>query len=354
MSHGVATEQRTVYTRIRRLGPTILTRPTRYFVIASLLTLVTGLGVGLVAYYTGFSTVAFTSEGPDELRYVPAHASLVAYADVGGVMASGVRQKLRALAVPQDGQDEFERQTGIDIERDIDAVVALVAPEDPARESHGSGMVLARGRFDAVRIEAFMRERGASVEEYHGIRLITAEVPTGVQSTASHSPMSVAFLQPGVAAVGSSSLVRAAIDLRSAGASASILSNQEMMGRIRPLGEGTVWAVGRFDALTSQARLPDNFASQLPPITWFSISGRVDDSVDGVVRAETRDKESADALRDILRGVVAFGRLQTTSHPAFQGLIDGLELGGTDAVVTLSFKIPASFFDQALIADVTR
>jgi hypothetical protein len=79
----------------------------------------------------------------------------------------------------------------------------------------------------------------------------------------------------------------------------------------------------------------------------------VDDAVDGAVRAETRDKESADALRDIVRGLVAFGRLQLTSHPGLQGIVDGIVLGGTDASVTLSFNIPASFFDQPLVSSGT-
>jgi hypothetical protein len=330
-----------------------MTRLTRYFVIASLLTLTVGVGVGLVAYYTGFSTVAFTSEGPDELRYVPAHASVVAYADVGQIMSSGVRQKLRALAVPQDGQDQFERQTGINIERDIDAVVALVAAEDPARESQGSGMVLARGRFDQVRIEAFMREHGASVEDYRGVRLITtAAHPVSDPGARPHSPLSIAFLQPGLAAVGGSPLVRSAIDLKSAGA--SVVTNRDMMERVRPLVAGNAWAVGRFDALTHQARLPDGLASQLPPITWLSFSGRVDDGVEGVLRAETRDKESADALRDVARGLIAFGRLQLTSHPVLQTVVQGLELGGTGASVTLSVNLPSSFFDQANPAAALR
>ena len=36
-------------------------------------------------------------------------------------------------------------------------------------------MVLARGRFDEVRIEALMREHGAHVDAYKGKRLITTE-----------------------------------------------------------------------------------------------------------------------------------------------------------------------------------
>ena len=68
---------------------------------------------------------------------------------------------------------EFQNQTGINIETDIDRVVAcLDARIDDGANRPGAGMVLARGRFDAVKIEALMREHGAQVEDYKGKRLI--------------------------------------------------------------------------------------------------------------------------------------------------------------------------------------
>ena len=51
-----------------------MTTRTRYFVIASLLVVGTGLGTGLVAYY-GFPTSALTAvSGPDELRFLPSNS----------------------------------------------------------------------------------------------------------------------------------------------------------------------------------------------------------------------------------------------------------------------------------------
>jgi hypothetical protein len=71
-----------------------MTTRTRYFLVGSLLTLTIGLGVGLVAYSLGFSTSAFTRQGgPDELQFVPANATLVAYADVRDIMTSELRQR---------------------------------------------------------------------------------------------------------------------------------------------------------------------------------------------------------------------------------------------------------------------
>ena len=70
-----------------------MNRKTRYFVIASLLVLGIGVGVGLVAYYVGVPT-AFAQQGPDELQLVPGNAVVVAYASVHEVMASNLRERV--------------------------------------------------------------------------------------------------------------------------------------------------------------------------------------------------------------------------------------------------------------------
>jgi hypothetical protein len=73
-----------------------MTAKTRYFVIVSLLVVGVGLGTGLVAYYIGFPARAFFSgSGPEELRYMPDTASVVAAVDVREIMASDVRQRLK-------------------------------------------------------------------------------------------------------------------------------------------------------------------------------------------------------------------------------------------------------------------
>jgi hypothetical protein len=313
---------------------------TRYVVITSLLVLTVGLGAGLVAYYGGLPTSAFSQQaGPEELKFVPADASLVAYADVQHIMTSGLRQKLRFVMPDKaDGRQEFESRTGINIETDIDHVVAFVAPvHQPAGETPGTGMVLARGRFDVVKIEALMRDHGAEVEEYKGKRLVVGSAQNG------NPTLSLAFLEPGLIAVGTDRLVHGAVDLRDGGA--SILTNDPMMTRIRDLDAGNAWAAGKFDELTAKAPIPAEIREKLPPVAWFSASARVDDGLGATIRAETRDEQSANNLRDVIRGGVALARLQAASRPEFQSLIQSFQLGGTGNVVSLSFDLPAQVLD---------
>lgn len=321
-----------------------MTTRTRYFVIASLLVTGVGLSTGLVAYYVGFPAGAFTrTGGPQELDYVPRDAAVIAFANVQEVMTSELRQKLRhALPPTENGQQELQNQTGINIETDIDRVVAGLYP-DKDNAKGGSGMVLARGRFDETRIESLMREHGAQVEDYKGKRLIVASPSKGGQFAA-------AFMEPGLVALGSANVVKMAIDLHQSGNNPqagvqSVTGNEELMEQVRALDSGNAWAVGRFDVLTSRAHLPENVASQIPAITWFSVSTHINGGLRGVLRAETRDDEAATALRDVVRGFLALGKLQTGSHPEIQAMMQSLELGGTGKTVALSFDVPAAVFD---------
>ena len=68
-----------------------MTARTRYFVIASLLVLIVGLGTGVVVYYLGVPSLGLLARtGPAELRYLPRDSAVVAYANVRGVMASAI------------------------------------------------------------------------------------------------------------------------------------------------------------------------------------------------------------------------------------------------------------------------
>jgi hypothetical protein len=340
-----------------------MTVRTRYFVIVSLLVIVVGLGTGLVAYYVGFPTSAFFSRGgPDELRFLPGSASVIAYADVREVMASDLRQRFRkslAAGAQESGQREFQNLTGINIETDIEHVLACFDVNASGAAGMGAGVVLARGTFDDVKIEALMREHGARVENYKGKRLIVADrfTPRSPSSDSNDSTLgpqsrlpqnsegfSLAFMEPGLVAVGSTTLVQHAIDLHVGGGD-SAATNEELVSHVRALEGGNVWAVGRMDVLRARAKLPDIVANQLPPITWFSIRGRIDGGLQALLSAEARDDESANNLRDVVRGFLALAKLQTSSKPEFQRFVQSLELSGTGRTVALSLDVPAQVFD---------
>ncbi len=335
-----------------------MTAKTRYFVIASVLVLVVGLGTGLVAYFVGLPGVGAVQGGPDELQYVPRTATIVAFADVRQVMDSDVRRRLgQALeSIPnrEQGQQELENQTGINLEHDIDRVVAF-ADSSPAGEGiHGSGLVLARGRFDPVKIEGLMRSHGATVEEYKGKRLFVSRLgdaaPDQAAAVGGDTPnvanvaFGLTFLEPGLAALGGATLLRNAVDLQGGGE--NVTDNTELMDLVRSLSTtNNAWVVGRFDSLTEQAKLPDAVMARLPAITWFSLGTHINGGITGVFTAEARDEASATNLRDVVRGLLALAKIQAGSRPELQAAIQSLAVEGEGTSVRLSFAVPSQVFD---------
>ncbi|MEO6213896.1 MAG: hypothetical protein ABIP65_09750 [Vicinamibacterales bacterium] len=309
-----------------------MTKKTRYFLAGSAAVLTAGLCTGLVAFYVGGFQPVSAAPVANELRYVPADSTVVAYADVRAIMDSDLRQRLKAvMPIHEQGQQEFQQQTGIDLERDIDYIVAAVAGVDP----HNGGLIVARGRFNDGQLEALAREHGGIAEEYKGKRLVNSPATEG------HSTQfTLAFLEPGLVAMGTRAAVQKSIDAQLS--SHSITGNNEMMEIVAEVGQGNnAWAVGRFEAIASQAKLPAELASRMPPIKWFSAAGHVNGGISGTLRAQATDEESAELLRRQVSGALALGEMLAKSDPKLAPLVQSLQLSGSGKTVAVSFTLPA-------------
>jgi hypothetical protein len=346
-----------------------MNRTSRLFLMGSGFVLAAGLGTGLIAYYGGgLATLASApgGVGPDELKYVPESAAVVAYANVRDVMNSDFRQKIRTVLPDHDakGQEEFQRETGINIEQDIDYVLAWMTP-GPAANDRGArpvGLVLAHGRFDAAKLEELAVSHGGVVETISGIKVLRpnpanrvqieaapdADVPNVHDHVVRHhrqaAPM-VAFLKDDLIALGEEPTIRAAI-AHGASGGRSIRDNQDMVNLIGDLeGSSNVWAVGRMDALTTNANLPEALREHLPAVKWFSASSHVGAGLSGLLRAEARDEEAAKNLRDVLQGFMAMAKLHAGQKPELAPVMQSLQVSGTGTTVALSFEVPPALVD---------
>lgn len=321
-----------------------MTAKTRYFLIGSVMVLVVGLSIGLVAYYGGMPSGFFSAQrGPAELKYLPADAAVVAYANVKDVMNSELRQRLRKLeGVTDEGRNEFMTQTGIDIERDIDHVVACMG--SGKGDAERSGLIVVNGRFATAKIEALATEHGGKVEQYKGKRVVVAGEGPGHEGSGHGAEMAMAFLAPGVVALGSADMVRLAVD-RGDG-TGSILTNAGMMKLVADMDNPSLWAVGRLDELSAKATLPAEVTERIPPITWFAASGRVNGGLQAMVKAEAKDEQGANNLRDIIRGFVALAKLQTGNKPGgLQAMLPDFQLSGEGKEVAISFAVTTQMLD---------
>jgi hypothetical protein len=318
-----------------------MTKRTRLFMGGAVGVLIVGLGTGFLASYYGLPALAqFGGNGPTELEYLPQDARLVAFANVRDVMDSELRRKILELRSDRrpdspDSDDNFLEQAGINVETDVDRVVASLAGGQTEGQSDRP-LVLARGRFDDDLIETLLRERGGQVQDYKGKRLLT--------HTENEHETALTFVEPDLVAFGTAAAVRRAIDTK-AGSVANITTNQEVMALVRDMDSGNAWAVGRFDAISNRARLPRELTSQLPAINWFAATGHVNGGVRGLIRAETRDEMAAQDLREVVRGFLALARLQGAQNPGVRTMMNSIELGGTGRTVSLGFALPPEVID---------
>ncbi len=326
-----------------------MTKKTRSVLFASAAILLVGFTGGGLAYY-GYLGRFLQPSAPGDLRYVPRGVDILACVDVRKVMDSAFRRELRKVAgdEQQRGQQDFRDRTGIDIEKDVDRVVVYLTPGAGGQGDSPRGVVLARGRFDQKRIESLVLERNGTAEDYRGRRILIPRPPLpGAEknqkpveppsTTGAPGEMALAFIQTGLVAVGSRPLVRGAIDLDRGGD--NITGDDEFMRLARSVDQGDVWAVGRLDLLTSHMKVPPTLTEQVPPLRFFSATGRVDGGLNGTVQAEAADEAAAQQLRDVVRGFLALAKLQVGSRPEFQAMLKSLELGGTGRTVSLSFSV---------------
>ena len=306
------------YVPYKRVRAPYMTSKTRYFVIASLLVIGVGLGTGLVAYYVGFPAGAFAGTRR------PGGARLCA--------ARRGRHRLRrrprrhdvgvAPAAPQRAADAGKRTARARREDRHQHRIRhrphrrLPLP-GTRRAPITAGMVLARGRFDEGKIEALMREHGGHVEEL--------QRPSAL-IVADESARAVRAVCAGLRGTGlcrsGQRRCRPHLD-RSASSGQQPAGRHRKRHRQRRADEPCAFARNRQRVGGRPVRRPDlagrtsrtTVANQIPAITWFSVSAHINGGVRGVLRADTRDDEAANNLRDVVRGFLALGSCRPARDP---------------------------------------
>jgi len=337
-----------------------MTQRTRYFLVSSALVMTVVLATGLVAFYNGNLPMTSSAAGPAELAYLPGETTAVAYANVRSIMDSEFRKKLKQLLPTGDAKDELLKETGIDLEKDIDTVVAgFTASPSKSMSTSGSGglgavnvatdngaIALVRGRFNNANIEALATQHGATVETYKGKRVLimgAGNWKDGQPGMPSHAG-GLAFLESGLLALGEVSAVKKAID--TAAARTDITKNASLMKYVTEVqNSGNAWIVGKMDTMSNTAGLPDQVKNQVAGLEWFSVSAKVNGGLNGVLRADAKDDASAENMRDIVRGGIAAARMMAGQDPKLTAMLNALQLQGAGKTVAISFTIPPEMLD---------
>ncbi len=325
-----------------------MTQKSRYFFIVAAAVLILGVGGGLMAYLA-FRRAAGVPPGvPPEIRFVPADAALVAYADVRALMRSELRRELfpSANTGAHKGRQFMNDFAGIDVEKQVDHVVVFLERSDssaqpapdsaqPAPDSFSAprGIMLVQGTFEQARVEQFIRDRQGTIENHNGHAISVHRK--------GQDEVAVGFVRTGLLAVGEASLVRRVLDLSNdrSGKTQDMTTNTELMNLIRDASGSTAWAVGHFDAVSRGMRLPNGVSRQVPPLRLVSAKANVNGGLKGTIRADTADQASAEQLREMVRGFLALARLHGGAKSEFEGALKSIQLSGTGNTVQMSFAL---------------
>jgi hypothetical protein len=308
---------------------------TRYFLFAAALVVIVGVCTGLVAYYSG-SLPGLTSRQA-EFRYLPADASMVGYANVSGILNSPFSEQLRGLLPPGEERTKFQQETGVDIDEIDSVVIAMTGHVAPG----ASGVALVRGGFDQAKVEAAVAGHGAQVEVHRDVKMFVAP---GEASADGKTHPAIAFLEPGLLAIGTRDQLRGVIDAAASGAGAA--DNADMMRAIAGIErEGNAWLVARTSTLAEHTDLPAALKTHAENLRWLSVGADVGSTVRAVVRVEAQSEQAASDLRSLVDGAVAAARLMGGKDTRLEGVLKSVQTSSSGSSVELQVTVPPDMLD---------
>ncbi len=297
-------------------------KQSRWICVLTIVLVIGGLGIGGMAHLTSRGAEAQAPALPATLAWVPNAASMVGHVDLQSVFSSPLGadweqrmekyESFRAI-------EEIREATGLDPRSDLNAATFCLAKSAEAVESTRDKKerwgVAISGSFDAARIVAALAQRGELEEEDHQgttiYRMVSAE----------RGERALAFGDESTLLLGEPSFVRAMLDAGS-GRSISVGNSlTERWGESAFRGE-SFWLAGSPGMLRSV--LSSSAGSRLPPLQAFSISGRLDAELHLRGRGKASDPKSALELADVVRGLVALGRLQQNANPQMSAIVDSI------------------------------
>ena len=287
------------------------------------------LGAGLIAY----SPITARRRAG---RAAAGNAIRAGQRRAGGVRRRQGRHELGAatgahaesIAGSRKGRQMMNDFAGVDLEKQVDHVVAYVEPVRPPVSRNAARKFPGCWCWSGYRSISARSSVHPRARRHHG----------GLQrarrcSCTLRRPKNGrrASSDPDLIAIGQADLVRRAIDsVRDGGRGArehhrQCRDDESHSRQRRQHGMG-----GRpFDAISRRMRLPSDVTGQVPPVRLVSVKADINGGMKATIRAETGDQAAADQLRDVVRGLRLACRLQAERSRSFENALKSIELSGT-------------------------
>jgi hypothetical protein len=278
---------------------------------------------------------------PALLSLLPKDPLMIAGVDVTRAKASSFGQRILAEMKEEDSNfRELADSTGFDPRRDLrEAILAT------GGKSGANTVIVARGSFDPSKISAFLRANGSEPSIYNGVELWSGSKKTSPGGA-------IAIVDSSLAIFGQDPAVRAAIDRRSAAASAL---SPDLQKRIVEWSANDAWVITTAP-FTGLGVNKDGQNRVMPA----GLSGDAIRSAGAGVRfgpvilvsaeALTRSGQDAQALSDVFGFLVSMLRLNSGRPGAAAALkaADTLQTTINGATVRVSLSVPEELLDQMM------
>jgi hypothetical protein len=294
------------------------------------------VGVGVVAgAIARFSATGLAGTEGAALEWVPATASVVGHLDVRALSKSPLSEtwseEVKGQGVP--GADQIREKTGIDLWKDVDSITFSAEKDETQKESRWGLSV--EGAFDAEAAAKKLveEEPGLPVEDYQGKSIYRFS-----QASRESAEAAMAVTGPSSALFGHPSYLREMIDAGH-GRKPSASGVVEGWG-YGSFAEESFWIAGK-PSKTLNAMV--GRGSEVPPLQSFALSGRLASELSLRLRGKAADAASAQKLADLVRGLVALGRLQmgpNSSSPELGTIADSIQVELQAEQIDVSLTVP--------------
>jgi hypothetical protein len=269
--------------------------------------------------------------------FIPPDTKLLACARLDKLRATPLYEKLNKRFDLDRRLDLFSQRTGLDPRRDIKQMMLV---------SNGNRwLVMARGRFIEGEMEPKLGAFGDARTKYKGYELI------GSPGT------SVVFLKPGVAIEGTQADLKDVLDHR---AERSQLPDEFAAGLRAIPAADQVWLVSSGVFPSSALNGPDTtgmkslLSNFIDYIRSAQFGLHADRGAELKGNMDCVSSEGAQRVRDAVKGMVGFARLNTRSDQTdLLKLFDTVEVTQSTTRVTLAAELPPDLVDPLLKMPVT-
>lgn len=258
---------------------------------------------------------------------------------------------------------EMEAKTGIDPERDVDAIYVAGRKGTSGKRHDGDGVVIVTGTFDRYKVQRAIEtsaKKGVTSASHLGTPMYLFNEESGRGKAGA-----VSFLDDKTLVMGSRASVEQTIAARSDGKT-GLRGNAAMTALLESVRPGsTFWVVGDQSVL---AHMPKGVPAPggsgeslgLPPLKTVVVTGDLDPVVSFEATGEAADAAAAQNLADVVRGFIALANLQAGQRPELKQLSSAVSITTDASKVRISGRFPYETLDalratkKAARAEVTE